>query len=113
MIPLRTDAPPVTALLIPKFPLATFNERSRFDVFNLAAVIVASVIFVPEMPVAIFASVTAKFAIAPVSTALSASSVAVTASAAISASVIVSAAIFAAVIALFAIFAVVTFASSI
>jgi hypothetical protein len=64
----------VTALLIPKFPLATFNERSRFEVFNFAAVIVASVIFVPAIPLAIFASVTAEAAMAAVSTALSASS---------------------------------------
>jgi hypothetical protein len=71
VIPFRADAPPVTALLIPKFPLATFNERSRFDVFNLAAVIVASVIFVPEIPVATFASVTADVAMAAVSTELS------------------------------------------
>ena len=83
VIPLRAEAPPVTALLIPKFPLATFKERSRFEVFSLAAVIVPSVIFVPAIPVAIFASVTAELAMAAVSTARSASSLAPTALAAI------------------------------
>ena len=50
MIPERVAA--VIVLLIPRFPDATFNERSRLEVFNLAAVIVASLIFVaPSNPV--------------------------------------------------------------
>ena len=83
VIPDRVAAPPVTALLIPRFPLATFNERLRLEVFNLAGVIVPSLIFVPLIPLATFASVTAEAAIAAVSTALSANSLEVTASAAI------------------------------
>ena len=74
VIPFLTDAPPVTALLIPKLPDATFNDLSILDVFNLAAVIVPSVIFVPEIPDATFASVTAELAMAAVSTELSANS---------------------------------------
>ena len=39
-------------LLIPRFPLATFNERSRLEVFSFAGVILASLIFVaPSKPV--------------------------------------------------------------
>jgi len=83
VIPDRADAPPLTALLIPRLSPETFKERSRFDVFSLAAVIVPSVIFVPAIPVAIFASVTADVAMAAVSTALSASSLAPIAFAAI------------------------------
>ena len=59
-MPFLADAPPVTALFIPKLPDATFNDLSILDVFNLAAVIVASVIFVPAIPDATFASVQQK-----------------------------------------------------
>ena len=82
VIPERVEAPPVTALLIPRLPLATFNDLSIFAVANFAAVIVPSVIFAQPIPLAIFASVTAKLAMAPLSTALLASSEAVTESAA-------------------------------
>ena len=96
VIPFLADDPPTTALFIPKLPDATFNDRSIFAVFNLAAVIVASVIFVPETP-EILASVTAEVAIAAVSTALSANSLEPTALAAICVAVIVLSAILAAV----------------
>ena len=50
VIPERVPA--VITLLIPRFPDATFNERSRLEVFNFAGVIVASLIFVaPSKPV--------------------------------------------------------------
>jgi len=75
VIPERVAA--TTVLLIPRFPEATFSDLSIFAVANFAAVIVPSAIFVPDTSL-IFPSVTAKLAIAPVSTALSASSVAVT-----------------------------------
>jgi hypothetical protein len=57
----------VITLLIPRFPLATFNERSRLEVFNFAGVIVASLIFVaPSKPVLEFVDVsTLSFVIAP------------------------------------------------
>ena len=44
MIPERVAA--VIVLLIPRFPLATFNDRSRLEVFNFAGVIVPSAILV-------------------------------------------------------------------
>jgi len=82
VIPERVAA--VTVLLIPRFPLATLIERSRFDVFNFAGVIVPSAIFVVVTAfAAIFAAVTALLAIAPASTALLASSLSVIALAAI------------------------------
>ena len=104
MIPDRVAAPPLTTLFIPRFPLATFNERSRLEVFNFAGVIVASAIFALVTALeAIFASVTAVLAIAPESTALSAKAVASTAFAASFALVTASSAILAVVIALSAI----------
>ena len=110
VIPFLAEAPPVTALFIPKLPDATFNDLSILDVFNLAAVIVPSVTFVPETP-EILPSVTAELAIAAVSTALSANSLEPTALAAICVAVIVSSAILAAVTALLANFPVVIFKS--
>ena len=98
-IPFLADAPPVTALFIPKLPDATFNDLSRLDVFNLAAVTDPSVSFVPETP-EILPSVTAELAIAAVSTALSANSLEPIALAAICVAVIVSSSILAAVTAL-------------
>ena len=112
-MPFLAEAPPVTALFIPKLPHATINDLSKFDVFNFAAVIVPSVTFVPVIPDAIFASVTAEVAIAAVSTALSANSLEPTALAAICVAVIVSSAILAAVTALLANFPVVIFKSKI
>ena len=50
VIPFLVDAPPETVLFIPKLPPDTFNDLSILAVFNLAAVIVASVIFAPETP---------------------------------------------------------------
>ena len=57
----------VIVLLIPRFPLATFNERSRLEVFNFAGVILASLIFVaPSNPVVELVDVsTLSFVIAP------------------------------------------------
>ena len=73
----------VIALLIPRFPLATFNDLSIFVVFNLAAVIVPSAILALTTAFAAsFASITAPVAIAPESTALSAKAAASTAFAA-------------------------------
>ena len=48
-IPACVPAPPLTALLIPKFPPETFKERSKFEVFNLSAVIVPAVSPVPDI----------------------------------------------------------------
>ena len=104
VIPERVAAPPETALLIPRLPLATFNERSRLEVFNFAGVIVPSAILVTVTAfAAIFASITALLANAPESTALSAKAVASTAFAASLALVTASSAIFAVVTALSAI----------
>ena len=67
VIPDRVEAPPLTALFIPRFPEATFNERSRLELFNLAGVILASLIFVaPSKPVVAEVDVsTLSFVIAP------------------------------------------------
>ena len=65
MIPERVAA--VIVLLIPRLPLATFNERSRLEVFNFAGVIVLSAIFALVTALeASFASVTAVLAIAQI-----------------------------------------------
>ena len=65
VIPERVAA--VIALFIPRFPLATLIERSRFDVFNFAGVIDASLILVaPSKPVVAEVDVsTLSFVIAP------------------------------------------------
>ena len=66
-IPERVAA--VTVLFIPRFPLATFNDLSIFDVFNFAAVTVPSLsLLAPSKPVELEVEVsTLSFVTAPVS----------------------------------------------
>ena len=72
VIPL--NVPAVTLLAWPIAPLTLSSPRSRLAVAILAAVTVPSLSFAPSTPLAIFALVTARLAMAAVSTASSASS---------------------------------------